>query len=681
MLSWKRDSGEILDRIGRYTGTMKIVLKTLDDPVLLERWLSHHIDIVGPENIIIADNGSTDETVLDVYDRYKSDILVFQFEGFHNKIHDRSCFNALYEGLGKSGDYVLFLDTDEMLVRFDGSRWHADSSIVEYVQSISPTSAIPTTWIHNAQSSDRIFSVGTDQKWLRENLKWGKPIVPSSFMGAGINIHNSQFPVDCFKVKVGTDLFLLHLTKLSAEQRLRTNRNKLAARGFARKDESYEDIVARDRFKGGDPTVVRCVDEIEVLLKERNQPVVAFADVPKGHLELMQDGTIRFAGFEEEKALQAFLEDGHAAIQDSLNLPRPSVNPDRAPSTLATGAETAEGLRAEGLLRRDQGDLAGAEVVLRTGLERFPDQRDQYGHPTFRKELMRLYLQSRRWEEATALISEIDGPRERYWHAILFARAYSHIGELASAEYWWRIVKDHQPDSSEVIDALRTLQSKRIAEGGKYLVRGNNVIRDILNANPNINVRVIFDIGANVGNISLDFSVAFPHARIFSFEPVRATHAELSKRLAHRQGIVVERLALGKNVAESQLVTAWPLSTENQFVAQSDPSVPTDEVMVTTGDSYCLDNGIEEIDYLKVDTEGSDMDVLIGFKSMLQKGKIKFVEVEVGMNRQNKKHVHFVDFVDFIQPLGFQFFGIYEQIKEFDERLALRRANIVFVKC
>ena len=43
---------------------LKILLKTKDDPFFLAQWIDHHLGIVGPGNIIIFDNGSTNSEVL-----------------------------------------------------------------------------------------------------------------------------------------------------------------------------------------------------------------------------------------------------------------------------------------------------------------------------------------------------------------------------------------------------------------------------------------------------------------------------------------------------------------------------------------------------------------------------------------------------------------------------------------
>ena len=48
-------------------------------------------------------------------------------------------------------------------------------------------------------------------------------------------------------------------------------------------------------------------------------------------------------------------------------------------------------------------------------------------------------------------------------------------------------------------------------------------------------------------------------------------------------------------------------------------------------DIYCESKGISEIDFVKIDTEGSELSILKSFKEMLSNGKIRFIQFEYGM--------------------------------------------------
>jgi len=94
--------------------------------------------------------------------------------------------------------------------------------------------------------------------------------------------------------------------------------------------------------------------------------------------------------------------------------------------------------------------------------------------------------------------------------------------------------------------------------------------------------------------------------------------------------------------------------------------------------SFCQEQGIGEIDFLKIDTEGYDLEVLKGAEQMLDSHQISFIQVEAGMNPSNKKHVSLEKFKEYLEPKEYLLFGIYEQASE-KSNVFLRRCNALFV--
>jgi hypothetical protein len=106
----------------------------------------------------------------------------------------------------------------------------------------------------------------------------------------------------------------------------------------------------------------------------------------------------------------------------------------------------------------------------------------------------------------------------------------------------------------------------------------------------------------------------------------------------------------------------------------------TERVKIVSLDSFCADNAIPHISYLKIDTEGMDLEVLKGACSMLSREAIDFVEVEAGMNPDNLHHAPFEDLKSGLESHGFRLFGIYEQVSEWPTGAPhLRRVNAVFL--
>ena len=105
---------------------------------------------------------------------------------------------------------------------------------------------------------------------------------------------------------------------------------------------------------------------------------------------------------------------------------------------------------------------------------------------------------------------------------------------------------------------------------------------------------------------------------------------------------------------------------------------PAMRVSVRTGDDFLAETGLPELDLLKIDTEGHDLQVLIGFTAALDRKAIRFLQVEAGMNATNLRHVPIQHFMQFLEPLGYHLYRIIGQMQEWDGPAILRRADLIF---
>lgn len=207
-----------------------------------------------------------------------------------------------------------------------------------------------------------------------------------------------------------------------------------------------------------------------------------------------------------------------------------------------------------------------------------------------------------------------------------------------------------------------------------HIPHGIYLARDIKRLLPDLPMQRIFDVGANQGQTAIQCAIAFPKARIDSFEPISSTYAELIRNVARRKNVHCHNLALGSEVGEANMITDRQ-SEHSRIDASGTTSVKT-----STVDQFCNDHAIKRINLLKIDTEGHDLEVLHGAQKMLGDQSADLLEVEVGMNHDNNLHVHFQEFMNYLIPLEYQLFGIYEQQHEWKTGAPnLRRANFAFV--
>lgn len=191
---------------------------------------------------------------------------------------------------------------------------------------------------------------------------------------------------------------------------------------------------------------------------------------------------------------------------------------------------------------------------------------------------------------------------------------------------------------------------------------------------------MIFDVGANNGSTALSFARAFADAEIYAFEPVAETFQTLVARTSAESRIRTHNLALGRRPKKARM-RIKQYSVANRILRWRDPRKPGDEIVkMTSGDVFCAEHRTERIGFLKVDTEGHDLEVLRGFHAMLRGARVDLVEAEVGMNPENKRHVPFEQVKAYLERLGYRLFLIYEQTRDvaFSGRPMIRRSNVVF---
>jgi FkbM family methyltransferase len=212
---------------------------------------------------------------------------------------------------------------------------------------------------------------------------------------------------------------------------------------------------------------------------------------------------------------------------------------------------------------------------------------------------------------------------------------------------------------------------------------GVSIAHDISRRFPGYRVNVIFDVGSNVGQSALSYLSTFPSSTIYCFEPITVTFEQLIRNVEGKSQVLCYNFALGGAAGKGTMISEGT-STMNCLVDEGgDNDVnaqETESVDISTLDDFCKANNVNKISYLKIDTEGGDLNVLKGSKDILNVNGVDIVEVEAGMNPNNKHHVPFESLKEFLESHGYFIFGIYEQVKEWPKKEPhLRRTNTVFV--
>lgn len=234
---------------------------------------------------------------------------------------------------------------------------------------------------------------------------------------------------------------------------------------------------------------------------------------------------------------------------------------------------------------------------------------------------------------------------------------------------------------------LRSLQNRALAAlrrrglhvySARSLPRNVSLAADLARFQPLADFRRVLDVGANEGQTARTFLSLFPAAGLVSFEPVAATHRTLCANLAVRPRVRCEAKAVSDRTGEAAIAVA-----ENSLFARladaGAPATPGLQTVATVRlDDYLAALGWDEVDLLKTDTEGRDLDVLRGAGALLTGRKIKFVLCEVGFSAANPLNSPLAPIYEYLTAAGYHFYGLYDP-REWTNSTALTWADALFV--
>lgn len=143
--------------------------------------------------------------------------------------------------------------------------------------------------------------------------------------------------------------------------------------------------------------------------------------------------------------------------------------------------------------------------------------------------------------------------------------------------------------------------------------------------------KVVFDVGANVGDWAVHAAVALPEATIHAFEPVPDTYDALARSATSLPGrIIANASGLSDRDGAIALTVMADDSTLSSIVKLHEGQGRQIECAMRAGDAYMAEHGIDRIDLLKIDVEGAEHMVLAGFARALAEGRIDVIQFEYG---------------------------------------------------
>ena len=229
-------------------------------------------------------------------------------------------------------------------------------------------------------------------------------------------------------------------------------------------------------------------------------------------------------------------------------------------------------------------------------------------------------------------------------------RLFESILSSNEHQLWGDIYAKFEPE--KLTQSLTPTMLKEMELDGEV-----QVIKNIINKG-----YVVFDVGANVGDWTAKVLSQGHDVEVHLFEPVPHVYKKLIQTLDKQ--LIFNNLGVGQKeeVKIFYYYEANPLLST--FYRRVDVEKqgwlnPPKEITVltTTIDNYCQRHGIKRINFIKIDVEGGELDVLYGAKYFLETGRIDYLQFEYGGTYLDAKTT-LKEAFDYLQKFRYSIFKI-----------------------
>jgi len=240
---------------------------------------------------------------------------------------------------------------------------------------------------------------------------------------------------------------------------------------------------------------------------------------------------------------------------------------------------------------------------------------------------------------------------------MFFGRILYHVVHLIYREDKRTIVRNgikYEIDLSEGIDLSMFLfgNFQRHVSQNKYLSLSQDAI--------------IFDVGANFGVMSLQFAKLVPWGKVYSFEPTFYAFSKLRKNLELNPELAKRIVAIQSFVSSStseepgiEAYASWKVGGIVKGVkhqVHGGIAKSTDGIGAVSLDDFCEQKEIKRLDFIKIDTDGYEFEVLKGAKKVINKFSPVII-FEIGGYVMDERGINFLNYSEFFDSLAYSLFN------------------------
>lgn len=130
--------------------------------------------------------------------------------------------------------------------------------------------------------------------------------------------------------------------------------------------------------------------------------------------------------------------------------------------------------------------------------------------------------------------------------------------------------------------------------------------------------KVVLDIGANLGNHTLFWAKNTDYSAIYSFEPYPVNYERLAHNIANNslKNVFPVNYGVGARKGYTKVLN---FSEDNYGATTLDTGISdSGDIRIIDIDTFVSDHGLNQVDFVKIDTEGFEESVLAGMQQVIK---------------------------------------------------------------
>jgi FkbM family methyltransferase len=174
--------------------------------------------------------------------------------------------------------------------------------------------------------------------------------------------------------------------------------------------------------------------------------------------------------------------------------------------------------------------------------------------------------------------------------------------------------------------------------------------------------KTVIDVGAHQGEFTDLVLARLNDVTIHQFEPQESCAGVLKEKYEHNNKVIMNEFALSYKEGQGTIYYteegAGGASLTERELKHSDATVEDNEqVEIDTLDGYASKENIDNIDLLKIDVEGHELDVLKGGRALFNNQKVMVCSFEFGGACIDTR-TFLIDYFDFFEKNGYNLYRL-----------------------